>query len=1228
MNTVIFDIVEPDFFKNLRTWVDHSISKSLLKMDSQQHVWWPRFKEGVCCIDRNYKAKSVVIDGQKIDLSTKASAKYQELEKSIVDFLPRTFSKSDVTRPVVCIYAYIMMSLAYKGTLLIDSVTKTTTELLPEREMEFLVTSLINYNKGIQSPSVDTFFKTLRAFVNESLTEEVKNKKSALVSKIINKEWSEIKIADVFVIADGNETFPSLYGDLQKMQRRDGINLEMYEENKDWMLPLLEFLSKKMHVKANANTMSQPKNVVDRLLLLLPDINTTLCTKVDTNALMLEEFKDYTLNNVDGYVNIRSGHCYSYFTLALNIIQRGGIIETPQLKPLNIEERTKIVNGVITYLEHLDEANFGDLIKSLKQYSTTDVTPILQRFEKANVDELIDELLSRTIPIGEFINFMVDKYSKTLAFQSVQKIFKYSCGTILDLIALLGYILWSDDITAFHNTDGKRFNISLYCQGVFLGLLEELDKLIDNDNNTTVMDQLKTLKFSEKSFGDIIKSITDTCIHAVGASLMRFYLEAYETVKDIVFDKDTRCMPAQSNIEMMAKMFKLAPMFIEMPEEYNQYFEIDIAKKQYLTCARHDAIIGKNPNIERCVVMMISKTGSKYVGRINNISSYNSECNGVLTDYIIPTRTPQYVDIVGYDSGDYTLPKYMNYAKDENLTVKLLGIPAQFMQQRKALFKTFADYVLHITKLMVSLDSDKSNTMKEMFNTEYFDMIEASYKKSEVPKYFTLLNLESGTMMLNSKFEVPKESNVAEYKTQSGKSKYHIDSFESFLQNGYIMSEEDKRAKVSLMPRNIDVTRQYQYAQLLSRMLHLERDKYYLCHRDNYSHDFVKQVFLSFETYYQRASRRILEIRTAPFVTMEVTINGTKFDRSTIANKRQTFIKAVKELAGEEKSVEERNVLALSLMNLIMNIDMLSASKHINDMITHMSKSWNTKTAELITTIYNDVVSRLCITWIMYASYRMRVSNRDNLKHFYLFKQYELMQLVDGKNYSYFISDIKLLLKKKSQSLTVNNVMLMDYISQISPHGIADDLYKFHFSEIDNELYFLEDLRSRISKSETENNADFITTSSTSTPTLIDRYNNTLPVLNQMLHYYKDNADAALKLNDSQDSVRVRFDYVIKTMLLDTQVQQMYVTGMFEDGLKKLLDLNNKYTQSVHAKVVDALAIYQGASAQLAKVAESVDSTFKDAFAAMFASEFASKHDNIRNLLNYCGAMVDALNIF
>jgi hypothetical protein len=373
---------------------------------------------------------------------------------------------------------------------------------------------------------------------------------------------------------------------------------------------------------------------------------------------------------------------------------------------------------------------------------------------------------------------------------------------------------------------------------------------------------------------------------------------------------------------------------------------------------------------------------------------------------------------------------------------------------------------------------DESKTVynslaKYAINTKQYDVINME-EAPHLPKFMTIIQLDksdkSNKQMWNTDFTLTDKINDSDY---------YIDSLDNFLSLEYNNDLINNQYKAVIKTPNTrkDVTREYQYAQLIGKILcNTNYNKFGLPTRERYG--LFTNYFLN------------------------------------LAGQNTSLVESI------FKNIRSYQTTNPIIMDCIKNINVFNAT----DYMIKLRKINDVPIKEF----YNaEILSRiLFVTYMFKAFYITSPPNRP----FYFSGRHLFETDITKNNYGF------------------ENVFL-NIINLICNEGTDFSGFKYHFTELDKEIYLLKEIQKKFKTKITPNT--IATKDTKCIDTMID-------ILNDTFAYYEKEENKLITDKESveyeQESVPLAIEYINKIEILDLQVMRMYEFWEFEKIIIKLLD--------------------------------------------------------------------------
>lgn len=360
--------------------------------------------------------------------------------------------------------------------------------------------------------------------------------KDVRVKTLITKLEADYKVLNTmpithFFLLDNR---PSIFTNLPRLS--EGLLDYVYQHVRD-------------HLAAEYDPIyDQPVDKMGYIRSKLLPLDTATCVHIhDDDDVLGQPFTQYTMDDIGMFININKGYCFAYTYLGTNIMGSRGNIGIRALGTIPPANRASTIKGLSQYYSKVSplENQQADLFDIVAAYKGSERTVLIKWLQTKNMSDYFQNLDSESGPLKLtkplthnyltlFFEFMINDYADVLMLDNMQLILKLSCGTLFDLIGFLGWVCYSDDSTIANNDSGNYFVISQFCIGLFTDVCDKL-KTIPIDDATSpvvnnVFDAIKDFRFGKSTLAELLKGVETTCIHGVGASFIRYYMNAYTSV--------------------------------------------------------------------------------------------------------------------------------------------------------------------------------------------------------------------------------------------------------------------------------------------------------------------------------------------------------------------------------------------------------------------------------------------------------------------------------------------------------------------------------------------------------------------------------------------------------------------------------------------------------------------------------------------------------------------------
>lgn len=993
------------------------------------------------------------------------------------------------------------------------------------------------------------------------IDQDTENKIVELKKNILNKNFKEIYIKDIFYIKNAfNDNIPTIFHLLLKNELDDKEiniinNIYDYLIELDYFVPNNDFNIRKNNLKN-----------------FLKDLNTNQCTIVieDDNVLG-DKFIDYTFDKILSY-KIFDGYCFkAEYLLNMIIGLRGNL----NLKGLILTENIKydIIDLCNINYKNKSLVDFNELLATYKPYE-------IELLENNNIlknNKLTSENL---LP---FLKFMLFEYQSILEEKYVEDIAFSTSNTLFDLIGLMGYILISDDISVFDN-DGTNFHISQYCIGEFLNFLE-YTKTVTLENGQNLFELINKLTFNNDNLGSIIKDMETTCIHGIGNRFLKFYLYTYEVsqryVEKKLIEAKTLYQSESNNNskklnsyfplientldidefeDSLKSIFKLLPFFM-FDEKDGYYFAVNYELNNKVFNAVN------NPNNRNTLIGLFNKNNKAMVWKYN---VYTNDTHSLPTNYEMKDYFYKFTEITNADlrsnitpkqlltdnSYKYFSEKYFSNQNNSNKLLNLLISPFKFQKNRKITFKVFVSYVKEVINLL--------NTTK---NNNFYKNIK-NYAKNNmtaiVPKYLTIIEQQEDSKI--NFYNSLKNSNNSNNSNKLNT--YFIGNLEELLSISYSQPENmDENVIIKSSKGNLrNIKRSYEYAKLLGNILlhentnvfipdlfnknlttsYEENEKLYEKNKEFFK-NLYKNDLSNLEFYYQALYNSSSIIRNNIFksINLKLDINNNEYIINVGSRNQSLSVYFMKNTSQKDRALEEiyKIISSINLVNVVTNIEKLN-----NLLLKYEKKHLTEINYKNIVNLIEELKLRIRVIYIVTYIYFFIIIPATN-------HDLNYTQNIIVKRLKYYFDNH--LLEITDDSFYIQTIFTWLSCINNEFNSNVPSSYKYSIQELSKDIFMLKQISKKLNsfKIETTNSNINIINKSLKRNENIEKlyynYNFTIDYLNKNIFYYKENPDIALKLNDYQDSIPLRFELLLKSIIVDKHSIMMIFWNQFE----KLVDI-------------------------------------------------------------------------
>ena len=942
-----------------------AIIHTFFDQDNINSALFPYIVEGTkqtyCSFFEPHSTSRPIINGKSpVLLSNKDIVKYTNKFQYL--------SKVKFKKHIICFTIFLFSALMVK---IDDQASKNLYDYMTENSayenyifsfMTKIRDYLEKYQSGAHSPiSIKYEFCEFikNTISSDKIPDDIATKLEELVELIKADKFYEIKISDLFKLKS-TETGQEYKGLLDHLKTEVKKEAQAPEEKPFTKIneKLFEYI-KNLRIPSCINDEGKStlyKSVYDQFLSLFETIK---CTNVKEDLFTLIEFTDFTLDQLNTFINYRStGYCYTYDYIALKMINErsnpkldieipfqtlAGVLAKYYVYSANNESLEGFLRAYDemrnNYIDKDNNLIFGKLIELNKETIKT----LRDKLSADEFKEIPDEFKNFTGVFEFILNPGENGLSKKIENKAIEELCKKSIGTIFDLIGLFGYTLFSDDISVFDNDDGSKFSISKNCSLILLDLFEKLEI------------NIKDIKFSyknlsgantETSIGIILEKMHNTCIHGVGNEAMRYFFLALKVKKRYIDQLKAKISP-QVELTEEQKQIELTPDQIEALEELKLYgyqgtleteeeqatakefvndtfrdppFIIKVLKQiqntdfAYLTCIRQDKIHNFNPLA--CIYNVIGYTidgDVSYLCLISSARTYVKDLNpNSALDFL--NKSENFTVIThnmckNRATGDI----FTNFLKSHtNYLRRLISISYAFQKNRVPLFKVYKEYTLNICTIMSNKikAQTRDKFLTKLYKKTQYDVINMEETGFPV-KYLTGIVIEDnnyrGHLYGNTTLTDEKiNANTAKTNAQSiqNNSKYYVTTLDNIANLRYVPDDKEK-AIIKLPETGQDITRPFHYAKLLASMLY--PDMYFqectvkISSKYKTYSEHVQRKWSLFESYYHNVNGQSSQFRQLMFSSLSFKYIVGAYNKT----KTKGQFSRMKFIIGDQSGVEE-----------------------------------------------------------------------------------------------------------------------------------------------------------------------------------------------------------------------------------------------------------------------------------------------------------------------------------
>jgi hypothetical protein len=742
-----------------------------------------------------------------------------------------------------------------------------------------------------------------------------------------------------------------------------------------------------------------------------------------------------------------------------------------------------------------------------------------------------EELTENFKNIGiKLIKWIVDEWKQQAEVESIQAIVEKTRPQFFYLLALLGYLLLSDDISSFDET-GTHFKKSYICLAKFQTYRDQLKNLYGKPLDDTLEKLNCQVGENQTSLQTILTELGSTCIHGSGNRLMGIYIAQGTKMQGV----------------------PLCPMFFKIPPILSSKLT---GKWVYLTCIKYEWDVHENPYNINYVIMAYRPNGSaSYVARIN-VRGYKDNGIGVLD----LESSPSY-EVTPYK---YEIPDHGIIAAHLRLNTKdllhLVRIPYLFHKDRIDTFQTYTNYALHTLNLNFAMTTAIGDPLREHLPKIYqtwdtknkpsvMDYIELDEKEVSAELFYAFQN---DTTLLNV-IGNPEKS-------ISANDNINTLMIENLLDLEYIKNTEGK-AIVRDMTTQQDITRVYQQASLLAKMIRPEKTfQHVTLFGTTPSIKRIKNLLSIIQTF---AARMGISFNAWTTVFKLAAQNCFEHNDQVIPiSDIASHVKKLEPLAnaGADEKREAVRLVLVAMANIsISNVDQvldelckLYSTKLVEDTITFDNDKYTVKLELLIKQLRTAMA--LTATMTTHLSLDGEMFDLDYLTYL----EYDDVD---------FEFDLMLMKDSNAADLTRESAfqfssafyrLMYTAVASISRESRMPSTLHLHIGETVKDFFLLQELNTKIANQS-------------------DRKTACAEFLKDKMQYYRENKDLTVEtmLADNQDLHPLVIDYVTRQHVWSEQVTRVLkIIPAFDNFIdnvvlssKSLKDIYIDYTSQLSDSV-------------------------------------------------------------
>lgn len=1018
----------------------------------------------------------------------------------------------------------------------------------------------------------DQFYVLLQQLNANIIDTNVVNRMKAIINHIKHSEYEKFTVGEFFemttIFGKTNGSVYSLIFEYATIERETFNNPKEVCEVRQ---SLLSFMRTHFVEDVNQATMAD----------VLKSYNPKNCTVIREDLMTLVSFKDFPFSDIYEIARVSDEHCYTYNYLAKMVVMNNGILN---------------INSYVSNYEKLG-ADMGTFYfkhpKIFKDFLEQDIVALYDKVK----DKLLDDARKYFTPFipsepqtnltqqnfQEFFTYILSRHNVNLNTTTVEMLMLKGGSSIMDLIGLLGYICYSDDIVNMdQNENADHFKRSSYCIGLmreFLGTYK-----------------LNSVAMNNKSLEDIINS--NECIHGIGTKLMEFYVNCmyYVTVilnkvESVLIDpahtdrKNPKSFTSillkalginaesQDAIAELKSNFQVAPFMVEIPQSMMS------TGFSYMTVVRDDNVIGEHPILNRYVVTAFNIWGSMKTTLIDCTQTFMSpRVKKTTMDYM---QAYNAYSIFQYDMTHVSQLTTTLIQNDIDLLINLIRVSYTFQRHRALRFKLFIEYTKNMIEI-ISLSPSSPNAelyqrIKYIADQPTYDIINLMETKLPL-KHLTILDLSTSSHMYgNSMLKSPI------FQT------YYVDTLESIINMPYQPNNNNPKELpgVFLMHRGgVNIRRQYEYCKVLATMLYrnvnLSNVSFLPLFNENQYSNYNKKMYPLFENYVLNIFGQSSLFNVRMFKNLKFVVQlgeATQDIELTMLSSVNVLDTILENHPNKQELVDSLGFILgeLKKLNMITAIEVLEKLMSYGDLLK-IYKSHNALKSVLggLIKLINDILATIRIfmyTVITYYSIIMP-ANDESFNGLWLIPYLVTAKANEKDNVwlneyteggdriqsNYIIGSIR-----GKYHMIINDIMNIT-----CSHGNLPNILQYHFTEINKDIHFLKYLDQRVTEEVSiKLNDESISENVKSNFSHVVRMGVAFKILKESIPYYSDhnksdNTVLQLLESDYAESQREVFDYLAKIDIMKKHNLRMVQFIQLENILCNIFDnILSTYTYSV-----------------------------------------------------------------